>query len=127
MHADLLLLQQMAEGLLYLSEGDYPFEVVDLGAVNSTVAEKLVEISGKTGVEKVALPYFFRNMTKAETGAGEESLQKATRFVNLQNALQQKLADVAVYRLGSVQVSIYIIGRLPDGAFGGLKSTSIET
>jgi hypothetical protein len=43
------------------------------------------------------------------------------------SVLKQELAGLKVYRVGSVQVDAYIIGKTADGKLGGLKTVLIET
>jgi len=56
-----------------------------------------------------------------------EQQQTAERFLHLQTILEQNLKDVKVYRIGSVQIKAYILGKLPDGIYAGLSTQLVET
>jgi hypothetical protein len=45
----------------------------------------------------------------------------------LQELLKQKLKDVQVYRIGSIQIDVFIIGQMKDGGYGGLRTKVVET
>ena len=78
-------------------------------------------------VETQTVDYFFRNMVKTYPGYSEEQQATAQRFLKLQELLRQKLKDAQVYRIGSIQIDAFIIGRLQDGSYGGLRTKLIET
>ncbi|HSI91601.1 MAG TPA: nuclease A inhibitor family protein [Adhaeribacter sp.] len=125
-------LRKASEGLYFLSESDYPFETV------AFPAEKMTRLNPFTLLQQLGLPentpveeqkpeYFFRNMTRELPEYGPEEKANAQRFRDLEKLLIQTLEDVKVYRVGQIQVDAYIVGRLPEGGFGGLKTTLIET
>jgi hypothetical protein len=129
MHPELEKIKAAADGLLFMSESDYPFELIELSN-NSSIESQLLQLSGKdasTAIEKQTLEYFFRNsVTSYPT---DDAVQKQTiqRFQNLKNIIEQTLKDIEVYRIGSVQIDAFIIGQLSDGTYGGLKTKLIET
>lgn len=130
MEPGLQKIKDAASGLLYLSESDYPFEVVDLGGSSSSLEERLLALSGKTKsvqVEQITLEHFLRNMVKVYPGATPGQQQTAQRFQYLQQVLQEELTDINVYRIGSIQVDAFIIGKLNDGTYGGLRTKLVET
>jgi hypothetical protein len=130
MHPILTSLQSASSGLLVMSESDYPFEIVYWPELEADVTYKMLQESGKdvsTPIETITVEYLLRNMTKAEAGAGIQQQQTASRFVELQQLLNSSLENVKVYRVGTVQVDVFIIGKLDDGTYGGLKTKLIET
>lgn len=128
MNAQLDLIQKTAEGLLFMSESDHPFEVVQFTLDASTVEQQLQAIAQKElPVEKQSLEYFFRNATKEYPEAYEPQKQIARRFQALQELLKSELKDVEVYRIGEIQIDAFIIGQLKDGTYGGLRTKLIET
>ena len=128
MNATLAAIQQAADGLIFMSESDYPLEVVQLPAATDTIEEQLQVLTQKQGpLEQQSLEYFFRNAVKEYPEASATQKQTAQRFQHLKELLQTTLPDVQVYRLGEVQVDAFIVGRLPDGSYGGLRTKLIET
>jgi hypothetical protein len=117
-------IEEFSKGLYYLSESDYPLVPFYWQIKPEELHSKLIAESAKSSdgkVEKVSLQYFFRNMVKLDDH------EIANRFMNLQQFLLEKLNHVEVYRVGKVQVKVFIVGQLPDGNFAGLSTTSIET
>ena len=75
----------------------------------------------------VAHFYFFRNQVKVPFDATGEQKETAERFRQLLQVLSEELSDIAVYRIGAIEIDAYILGRLKDGSYGGLKTKVIET
>jgi hypothetical protein len=127
MHPDLKEIEEAAAGLLFISESDHPLETVELKGTG--VEEELRSIAGKPAMdfEKITLEHFFRNMTKVYPGESKEQAGRARRFSQLQHLLKNRLKNVMVYRIGSIQVDAFIIGQLNDGKYGGLRTKLVET
>jgi hypothetical protein len=80
-------------GLLYLSESEYPFEVISFNASTGLEERLQAESSrGKTiAVRVVTLEQFFRNMTKVPSGSTPELQHTAQQFQQLQQVLKEEL------------------------------------
>ena len=128
MHKDLQEIAEASLGLLFISESDHPFEIIQL---KSNQVEKeirqLVQKPADTPMEIQTVDYFFRNMVKTYPGVAEEQQGKAQDFLKLREVLKLKLKEVKVYRTGSIQIDAFIIGQLHDGSYGGLRTKLIET
>ena len=128
MHKDLQEIADAAEGLVFMSESDHPFEVVQLKSKKvEKEIKQLAQKSADTTMETQTVDYFFRNMVKTYPGYSADQQETAERFLKLRELLKQKLKQVQVYRLGSIQVDAFIIGKLQDGSYGGLRTKLIET
>ena len=120
-------LQELTQGLTYLSESDYPVEVVQFTA--STTQEltpeeilPLVQQPPKTKVEIRDLSHFFRNVTKPEDGMeGLDSPSK--RYQALEAFLTEQLQNVKVYRIGKRNLQVYVLGKLDEATYAGVKTT----
>jgi hypothetical protein len=120
--------QKAAEGLLFMSESDYPFEVIQLPSVTGTIEEEIKGIVKlDLPVETQTLDDFFRNAIKDNPEANEQQQQTTQRFRQLKEVLERELTNVQVYRTGSVEIKVFIIGQLQDGSYGGLTTKLIET
>lgn len=114
-----------AEGLLFISESESPMEYITLPSDKNLLGQLRSLSTHKDGkVETQTLPYFFRNMTRDLEGSDPAVTEK---FRQLQQVLERNLTDLHVYRIGEVQVDAFIIGKLPDGSYAGLKTHLIET
>lgn len=122
-------ISEASEGLLYMSESDYPFEIVAFGEAQDGVESKLKSLSNHPEAEPEieTLDYFFRNQVKEYEGDNAERKQMIQGFRQLQKVLNEHLSDIKVYRIGSVQIDAFIIGRLKTGGYAGLRTKLIET
>ena len=130
MNEGLQKIKYASEGLFYISESDYPFELVHMKTASTLLEQELLLISNKgmdAKVEQVTVEHFFRNMVKVYSEASPEEKEIAAKYQQLQTILQQELGDVNVYRVGEIWVDAFIIGKLPDGSYGGLRTKVVET
>ena len=119
-----------AEGLLYSSEADYPlepFEWTDPAPFSPDALYKLTSLPQSTSVTKQDIQEFFAPMLYLPSDATPEARARVKRFRTLVRQLRRYLSDPAVYKLGSVEMPTFIVGRLADGRFGGLRTTVVET
>jgi hypothetical protein len=126
MNASLEKIAKAAEGLYFISETDAPFEIVQFSTTTEDGVLKQIQGSDKK-VEKQTVDYFFRNHVKEYPEHGEREKLMVQKFHALINALKSNLSDLQVYRVGDIQVDAYIIGRLEDGSYAGLKTKLVET
>jgi hypothetical protein len=115
-------LRTAIDGLEYPSESDSPFEIFrwdpSKGTFSAQALAALRKKEKKPRIQEVAVDDFFAALADSEDAA---------RFKNLQTILTKNLSDLKVFRIGSIQVDIYIVGRNTEGLWLGLHTTSIET
>lgn len=124
-------LEAASRGLLYLSEGEAPFEYVELvGATAADLAParfaELVGAAAETPVEEQSLDRFLRGHLDAADPADPVAREQQGSFGALRALLQARLAGVRVLRIGAVQIRCYVVG-VSDGRVAGLATTAIET
>ena len=114
-------LPTLIAGLLYPSEDDRPFEVVDwpAGPASARAAVDRHVPAGVT-VEPLTPAAFFGPL---------RDTTDAARFAALDRRLAAELTDRAAFRVtdGSAEVRVYVIGRRADGTWGGVQTVSVET
>jgi hypothetical protein len=118
---ELIILRSASEGLLYPSESDEPFEVFRWTAEEQLQAHHVLAKAGKEkdeNVEEITLAEFFEGLSEHEDGE---------RFKQLRRAIENQLRDVKVFRVGSIQIDVYIVGATHSGDWAGLHTKSIET
>lgn len=122
-------LEAAAEGLVYLSEGDAPFEFVELGAADALTPESFAVLAGAPGapVEEISLDRFFAGHIEASDPGDPTAQSLVPRYRALRDALRETLADVRVFRLGRLELRCYAVGRTPAGTVAGLVTTAWET
>jgi hypothetical protein len=121
-------LTQASQGLLMPSESEYPFEVVAWKDVELT-PQKILELTNyppATSIEEVELDYFFRNVATQKDWHDNIQKENVAKFQNLVQVMKENLADIRVYRIGTIEVGAYIVGKTNDGV-AGLATKVIET
>jgi len=120
----LTALQDATKGLLYPSETDNPFELVSWGKADGDLTPPrvavLVKAPAGTAVEEQSLADFFQYLT-------DDKAEHAKEFGQLQQVIGKQLTDTRVFKVGSVTIDVYIVGRTADGEWAGLKTQSVET
>jgi hypothetical protein len=124
--AEIILgLQQATVDLLWVSESEYPFEVVtwDKGIELTPLA--LFKAEG--AVESILLTDFFAPALIVEDWYEAEELATVDRYKLLLQLIESTLIDLKVFRIGSIEVDVYIVGKTSDSDIVGLKTTIVET
>ena len=119
-----------ADNLLFSSEADYPLEPfvwTDTTPFSPDVLYKLTTLPPSTPVTKEDINDFFAPMLDPASGDTPQARKRMTRYRKLVRLLQQSLSDPAVYKLGSVEMPTFIVGRLANGSIAGLRTTVVET
>ena len=109
-------LKRATAGLFVMSESDYPFEIIrwDGQAVTITPAY-LRSISGvppDSPIQEIEVDDFFRV-------SGE--------FRKLANLLKDSLTDLRVYKVGTINIPVYILGRSAEGNWLGVSTRLVQT
>ena len=120
-------LTQATVDLLWSSESDYPFEIVTWiqGTELSPVA--LFGDLDDAKIESMTLADLFEPVLAVEDWYGAAELAQVDRYVDLLQAIEASLADVRVFRVGEVEIGVYIVGKAPAGDIVGLKTYVVET
>ena len=120
-------LSQLADGLLFPSESEYPLEpfVWESTTLSSeNILERSLQPSDTT-IEAIALEDFFAPVVTDEDWFEDEDRAIAQRYRDMQ-WLIATLENVQVYKVGKVEIDVYIVGAI-DPDLVGLKTTVIET
>jgi hypothetical protein len=123
-------LKRMIDGLLFMSEADYPFEIVYREGQREMSPEYLRELSGQSGdapVEVRSVDDFFRVAVSEPAWKGETELAVAKRYQALLRLLKENLDELKAYRVGEINIRVYIIGRAKTGNWLGVSTRVVET
>ncbi|HEY9709517.1 MAG TPA: nuclease A inhibitor family protein [Oculatellaceae cyanobacterium] len=123
------ILKQASADLLMPSESEYPFEVFRWSGQNELTDQKLLELTGHptdSPVETVALDYLFRNVAQEKEWHDEVQKANVSRFLFLVSTLEKNLTDIKVYRVGTIDIDVYIVGK-NEGELVGLSTKVVET
>ncbi|MDT5158717.1 MAG: hypothetical protein QOH51_3074 [Acidobacteriota bacterium] len=122
-------LREATRGLTFMSESDYPFEVFKWGRAEPSNAflrgltkqDASVPVSTQTPAE------FFRAAAAEPDWKGSEELALARRFQKLLRLLEENLSDLKVFRVGRVNLPVYVAGRAASGLWLGVSTRVVET
>ncbi|MBD2347210.1 nuclease A inhibitor family protein [Anabaena subtropica] len=125
-------LKQASKNLVMMSESEYPYEVVlwSNQAQEPLTNQKLLQLTGhspETLIETVEIDYFFRNCAEEKEWHDEVQKQDVERFKSLLRTLKDNLHDIQVYRIGTINIDVYIIGKTPSGDLAGISTKIVET
>ena len=126
------LLDEAIKGLLWNSESDYPFEVFiwEFGekvSLNNEVVLKITKHTLDTPIKIIEFDVFFQGAITPKSWYDPEESEMVKRYQELVNTMQQYLSDLKVYKVGEVEIDVYIIGRTNTRDYAGLATVSIET
>ena len=125
------ILTKASSGLLMPSESDYPFTAFTWtnAAKRPLTNARVLSLTGRaadTPVQVVGLRTFFRNVAQPQSWHDPQQAANVRKFKRLVTVLEQQLTDVRVYRVGTIQIGAYIVGRCGSN-LAGLSTTLIET
>lgn len=119
-HPVLAVLKTAAEGLIFTSETDAELEPFVWGVRHAPTPKRLAKLSQRGDdppIEKLELAAFFRAVPKSEKA----------KFAALAKVLEANLTDIEVYKVGEVNLVVFIVGKTKDGKWAGLRTEVVET
>jgi hypothetical protein len=121
-------LTQASEGLLYRSESDYPYEVIhwEKAPLTEEFIRQKVTLND-TPIEILDFSDFYNSDEPEPDWYGEEEKAESAKFRHLMKLLADSLGHTQVFRLGKIEIDIYILGQTKSGEIVGLKTKAIET
>lgn len=113
-----------------MSESDYPFDVVQWTDAAEPTDEHLRNVSHAerdAEVERQRIDHFFRVAVQEAEWKSETELTKAKKFQRLVEVLKENLHNLRVYRIGSRDMRVLIVGKSSSGSWIGLSTRVVET
>jgi hypothetical protein len=123
-------IRKASEGLWYISETDAEIQpFVGKKAENVTKEELLKQIGKEsdTPVEEREFSELFERLTKIQDWFGEEEKIAADKFASLKELLEGNLRDLRVFKVGRIELDIYVVGINSEGILMGIKTKAVET
>jgi hypothetical protein len=122
-------LKKASQGMLYSSESDYPFDVFSWQTDTLTPEQVLIETkhSQNTPIQVWDLNKFFAQVTEERDWHGPAEKETVAQYKHLVHTLQTTLSDIQVYRVGEIELDVYIVGKTPQGSLAGLSTKVVET
>jgi hypothetical protein len=125
-------LEEAVEGLVYSSEGDYPFEFfflphADMEGLDARGFAALVGAGDGVPVAERALDDFLARHTERSDPWDERAQAIRPRYERLTELLRERLQGVRVFRVGRLRIDCYVVGGDGRGNLAGLRTVAIET
>ncbi|MEM8613085.1 MAG: nuclease A inhibitor family protein [Cyanobacteria bacterium P01_H01_bin.105] len=122
-------LKAACKGLLWRSETDCPLEVTVLPSDQQPLSiDRLLDsYPDDTPVSIVGLDDFFGQATVERAWFDSRELILVERYRNLRDLLETTLENLKVYRIGRVEIDVYVIGKTEDEQVIGVKTKIVET
>ncbi len=121
---------EAANGLIYISETDAEVVPFETGEVSDLTVAEILKLSGSTDdkpVEIISPEAFFEPLVKMRAWYGEREKERATGYAKLFTVLKQELSGLKVFRIGSIQIAIYVVGIDREGKVTGVTTHAVET
>ncbi|MGE5655756.1 MAG: nuclease A inhibitor family protein [Actinomycetota bacterium] len=124
-------LQQVTEGLLFMSESESPLVPFCWKSDGQPLTPaKLLQLAGHPAdapVQAVNVDEFFATAIASEDWHDEEERATVHRFRQLLETLKQNLKQIQVWKVGARSIDAYIVGVTPAGDWAGLMVQVVET
>lgn len=124
-------LKAACAGLDYPSETDAPWRVFRWSSAAGAPTVEGVKRRGRRPTNEPAseqsLEAFFKPLTCERDWYRDEERSVATRYRALQDLLAKHLAGLRVFRFGTSDVRIFVVGQDTAGGWTGVKTRAVET
>lgn len=123
-------LRAATDELLFMSESDYPFEIIRWSGSDELTPDylrRVANVEAESPVAEVTLSDFFGTAAGEQDWKGEAELATARRYQSLVRLLEGELEEVRVYRVGEINIAVYVVGRSSEGNWLGVSTRAVET
>ena len=118
------------EGLLFHSESDAPLQPYRWAGDTAPSRKGLLKAEGRGAdevVEKETLHELFDPVTEEQSFWSDDDRAEAGRYKAVVRLLEEALREIRVYRVGKVDVDVYVVGKHGSGEWVGVKTHVVET
>jgi hypothetical protein len=126
-------LREAAEGLVYSSESDFPFEPFSLPLdaarerLTPAAFASLVGAPPGTPASETTLERFLQHHIEASDPWDTRAQELRPRYERLRALLRDNLREARVFRIGEIRIRCYLVGFDARGDLVGLVTTAVET
>ncbi len=123
-------IKKVSEDLYYISETDaeiFPFIGNKAKAVTVEEVLKQTKSAAETPVEERDFTEFFAYLTQMQDWFGDEEKATAQKFSDLRDLLEKNLKDLGVFKVGKIQLDVYVVGLDAESNLMGIQTKAVET
>lgn len=125
-------LQAACRDLQWISDTEAPFTVVfwqhpSFSDLTESTLLHLTRHPNNTPVECLDVDNFFDYSTRPQAWHSQADAEIAQRYQHLVETLKHWLSNLRVYRVGTIEFDIYVLGQTKSGHIAGLVTQAVET
>ncbi len=126
------ILPELLTDLYYPSESDEPIEpfsseeIVDF-PIDESAFRNLLNLDESTAIEPLNVGQFWNNVTTVKEWYDEAQTAKNKKFERLRETLFEHLDFVQGFRIGEIEIAVYLFGKNTEGTLEGIKTKLVET
>lgn len=123
-------LWNLTEGLFYTSETDaeiVPFVGGNTACLSQQEILRQTQSASDAPAAEVNFTEFFSQLTEIQDWYGDEEKEIAQKFARLKEFLEQNLKDLKVYKIGRIELNVYVVGLDGESNLVGIKTKAVET
>lgn len=121
-------IKTIVKDVFYISETDseiFPFTGEQAASVSAGELQR--QLGRNAPVEERDFEDFFRRLTEMQEWFGDEETATANKFFELKEFLLKNLKDLKVFKVGNIEVDIYIVGLNSENVLAGVWTKAVET
>ena len=123
-------IKKAAENLSYSSETDAEISAFvgsTAAAVDKNEILRQTSAAADSAVEEKDFTEFFARLTAIQDWYGDEEKETVRKFIRLKEVLENNIRDLKVFRIGKIELDIYVVGLDAENTFLGIKTKAVET
>jgi tRNA1Val (adenine37-N6)-methyltransferase len=121
-------LARLTDGLLLPSETDAPLTPTLLAQAPSPEGLRTASDAPEDApVEEGSLASLFADLEREHSSQDEQEQAEARRFQGLHAFFRERLREGKVFRVGRVEIAVWVLGQDDQGRWVGLRSRVVET
>ncbi len=118
-------LRALVQGLLFLSESEAPFTVLELP--KEAILPDALRAAANVAPDAPAEEWTVADVLETRATADPADDPDAPRFRALQTFLETRLTHAVVYKLGEIKKPVFFIGRQTDRSWLAVQTEAVET
>lgn len=123
-------IKKITGNLYYISETDaeiLPFTGEKAETVDKDTLLAQICADRDAPVEERNFEEFFSRLTEIQNWFGAEEKKSARKFSELKDLLQEELKDIKVFKIGNMELDVYVVGLDSENILSGIKTQAVET
>jgi hypothetical protein len=120
--------------LFWISETDAAFDIIQWpdkiltgNALDAATIQQWLNLPADVAIETCDIESFFAIATEPQDWHGEEEQATVKRYKALVKLMTSALNHGQVFRFGTINIEIYIVGQTTDKLWLGLHTQAVET